>query len=178
MRDMYMRGSKMNGSKIREPTLEELDARLTINEHKLEEEAAIQPDMFYRVAKRLALEISRRDAAKQGLEDVEARVDVDIRRMMEQDEAKITEKAIDSQKRLHPKVKEARQLLLDATQTVGEWGALREAYQQRSYAIAHLVDLYIRNYYGEITRDNRQKNRDAQYAREHSRYMRHKSERQ
>lgn len=33
-----------------------------------------------------------------------------------------------------------------------EWTALKEAFQARSYELSHLVDLYCRNYYGEIGR--------------------------
>jgi hypothetical protein len=51
---------------------------------------------------------------------------------------------------------------------VGEWAALKEGYDQRSYALNHMVDLYLANYYGNIERreSSEERDRNADRARE------------
>lgn len=80
-----------------QPTLDELEQGLLINEHKLEVECSRHADVFYRVAKRVALETSRRDALKQSVAETEAEVDLDYRRVAEKANEKPREKAIESE---------------------------------------------------------------------------------
>ena len=140
---------------IREPSIEELEQALSIEEHALEDECRAQPDSFYHVAKQLALVISRRDAAKQSLEEEEARADGDIRRAAEQEDEKVTETQVKSMVKIDKAVVTARKSLSELNLKVGVLSALKESFQQRSYALSHLVDLYIHNYYGEVKSDHR-----------------------
>jgi hypothetical protein len=145
MADRERRASK-------EPTLEELEQGLAINEHKLETECSRHADVFYRVAKRVALETSKRDALKQLMAETEATVDLDYRRVAEKASEKPREKAIESECLLDARVKRIKGEYLEASRLVLEWTALKEAFQARSYELSHLVDLYVRNYYGEISK--------------------------
>lgn len=130
--------------------LADLEPGLQIDENAMEEALLAQPDSYYKVSKRLALVISRRDAAKQELAEVEARADAKIRRDAELAEEKITEREVKSQKRLDTDVKTAGSNVLTLNYHVGELTALKEAFQQRSYALKELVALYIANYYGDL----------------------------
>jgi hypothetical protein len=159
------------------PTIQELEVGLLIDENNLEKEAGAQPDAYYRVSKRHVLEISRRDAAKQALEDEEAKALISIKNTAERQGERVTEKHCDALVRMDKDVRIAREAFLKAQAAEKEWAVLKESFQQRSYALAHLVDLFVRNYYGEVVGRNEQKNRDAQYAREHSRHNRSRNER-
>ncbi len=82
---------------------------------------------------------------------------------------KITEKEVDSQKRLHPDVKAALEVLGKLNLKVGRLFALKEAFQQRANALENLVKLYIAGYFGESSPRRAESNlrtRDAEIARE------------
>lgn len=127
--------------------IEELEAGLAIDEHALDEALVCQPDFFYRVAKRLALEISRRDAAKQALQDAEFEAEVAARRAAEEAEKKVTDSAIRAVVQTDDAVRAARDDLMRLSESVGTLSSLKEAFTQRSYAIKDLVNLYVANYY-------------------------------
>jgi hypothetical protein len=137
-----------------EPPFQELEAGLIIDEHALDEALLTQADSFYRVAQRLATLISERDGAKQHLEEVEARVDAKVRHDAEVAGEKITEREVASQKSLHHDVQKANKDLLDLSYEVGLASALKEAFQQRSYALGKLTDLYIAGYFGSDVRSS------------------------
>ena len=128
--------------------LRDLETGLRIDEHNLETHWVEQPDLFYRVSKNLALVISLRDQAKQDLSETEARVDIKVRRDAEVADEKITEKGIESQRKLHPDVRAATTRHSEYSLLTGEYMALKDAYLQRSYALKELVQLYVANYYG------------------------------
>lgn len=132
----------------REITIADLEASLRINEHALEEAAAQQPSLFYFVSRELVRAISQRDAAKQTLQEIEAVVDAKIRSDAETAGEKITEKEVDSHKTLNKEVRNARKELLRLTTQASQWAALKESFQQRSYALTHMVELFIHNFYG------------------------------
>lgn len=144
--------------------LKQLEAKLQINEHALDEALREHPDLFYKVASELALAISNRDEAKQDLDETEAQVDIHIR---SQQIEKTTEGNILSLKKIGPKVKAANDKLLEEKYNAAKWTALKEAYESRSYALSKLVDLYLASYYSsEQGQQKSQLNlRDAQAAR-------------
>jgi hypothetical protein len=131
--------------------LAELEQGLLIDENALDEAIERQPDYFHRVSKRLALLISRRDAAKQFLEDEEARIDTNLRHLAKKNDDKLTESEIKAQIRLQPEIKLARKEHHRLSESVGIYTALEKSFQQRSYALGHLVDLYISGYFGNLT---------------------------
>lgn len=130
--------------------LESLERGLTINEHALEEASRDQPEFFYRVSKELAMLISRRDEAKQDLAAIEAEVDLDIRREASDNNEKTTEGEVAARRRVDKRVVAAQANLNYFSGWVGQYAALKEAFQQRSYALNHLIELHLSSYFGEV----------------------------
>src|SRR3990172_5573548 len=137
--------------------IEEHEDGLQIDEHGLEDALQIQVTSYYAVSKQLSLEVSRRDAAKQYLKSVEARVDSKIRRKAKDDGEKITEPGVEARRISDEEVLAAPPILMDAEARVRDITALKDAYTQRSYVLKDMVSLWISNYYGgsEDERANR-----------------------
>lgn len=129
--------------------IDSLEGALSINENELDEACAAQPECFYRVAKEYAVAVSKRDLAKQCLAEISAEVDTQLRHEAEKTKERITEEQIKSRKALDDDVVEAQRILLELNTKVGEWSALKEAFEQRSYALKDMVSLWLGNYYGD-----------------------------
>ncbi len=127
----------------------ELEAGLAIDQNALDEALQQQPDLFYQVAKELALTISLKDAAKKNLTETEAKIELSIREVMLARDFKITDRAVEARVNTSKEVKEAREEYLELNAKVGKLAALKESYQQRSYVFNNLVDLYITGYWGD-----------------------------
>lgn len=125
----------------------ELEDGLRIDEYALEKALRDQPVMFYRVANAYAMEISRRDAAKQALQDMEAEADLDARDQARKKDQKITEGEIRATIQTDGRIAQAQAALARRNEEVGKLAALKEAFQQRSYALKDLAGLYVANYY-------------------------------
>jgi hypothetical protein len=127
----------------------QLEEKLKIDEHSLDVALREHPDLFYKVATELALAISNRDEAKQALDVIEARVDMDFREDAAKIGAKTTEKEIESNKKVDRSVIAASAQYLEEKYNTAKWQALESAYESRSYALSKLVDLYLANYYSD-----------------------------
>lgn len=127
--------------------LKRLKAGLRIDEHALDHALRDHPDLFYDVGLELALAISNRDEAKQDMEEIEAAVDAELRRAAAVSEDKVTEGQIASNKKLDKRVKAANDKFLEQKLNAANLSALKEAYEQKSYALSKLVDLYLASYY-------------------------------
>lgn len=130
--------------------LDEYREKLLINEHGLEIELRNLPKLVDDIGQEHVLVIADRDEAKQELDEIEAKVDAEIRRDAAIADEKITNPEVESQKKLNPKVKAANKKFLDLKLEASQWGVLKEAVEKRSYALSKLCDLYIANYYSEI----------------------------
>lgn len=130
--------------------LEQFRQKLLINEHALEIELRELPKLVDDIGQAHVLVISDRDEAKQELDEIEARVDAEIRKDAALADEKVTNPEVESQKKLNPKVKAANKKFLDLKLEAAQWGVLKEAVEKRSYALSKLCDLYISNYYSEI----------------------------
>ena len=127
--------------------IKKLEAKLAIDEHALDVALREHPDTFYRVAMELALAISNRDEAKQDLEEIESEVDMELRKDAAVSGAKTTEKEIESNKKADARVKHANDKFLAEKYETAKWTALKDAFEQKSYALSKLVDLHLANYY-------------------------------
>lgn len=127
----------------------ELRDALVIDKISLDDAWVEHPDLFYRVSEQLTLAIAQRDAKKLDLNNAIAELDEQIRR--EAGERKITEKAIEQQISMTPRVIDLRDELGRLGGRVDKWLALKESYQQRSYALKALVELYNSNYFTTST---------------------------
>ena len=128
-------------------SLKQLEEKLKIDEHALEIALRDNPALFYDVASELALAISQRDEAKQDLDELEAEVDMELRQAASVSGERTTEKEIESNKKADKRVKAATDRFLQLRYDAAKWTALKDAYEQRSYALSKLVELYISNYY-------------------------------
>lgn len=122
---------------------------IRIDPHGLDDALLSHSNMFYEIAQRLALTISRRDAAKDEVKVVEAEVDEIIRDSHAQDEKRATDKAVAAEVTQHKDVIAARKSYQGLEAEVGQLTALKESYLQRSYALSKLCDLYLASYYAK-----------------------------
>lgn len=155
-----------------EPSYEELEDLLRIDEHNLSDSRRTHSELFHRVGKQYKRALSRRDEAKLILKRAEAEIDGMVRdeaaaprrgRNGDDKPQRITEKEVESQKILHPTVRNATDQLLECEQELGMWEALKESYEQRGYALRDLIRLYLAEYFsvnldgdGRPDRDERQ----------------------
>jgi hypothetical protein len=129
--------------------LAELEKGLQIDEDDLDQALLHQPDLFYRVAKAYAILNSRKDAAKQNVLEAEAMADLEIRtayekqkRREDDDKRKSpTAPQIAAEVRLNVKVRRAINDMLQLSSAAAQYAALKEAYEQRSYALKELCNL-------------------------------------
>ena len=157
---------------MNEIKIADLERGLSIDANAIDEALLNQPDLFYRVAKQLALLISQRDAIKQEKEEIEAEVDAKIRSEAaanadDKDKKKLTEKEVESRKALSEEVRAIEREYLDLGERVNKIVALKEAYIQRSHALKSLVELHISGYFGTnvASSESRMKDYDADKAR-------------
>ena len=125
----------------------QLELGLRIDQNALEVALQEQPELFHRVSKALAVEISLRDEAKQLLAETEAEVDLSIRKENHKKEIKMSEAEIAANKRMDSDVKADATTYLNLCKTTNKLIVLKESFQQRSYALKELVSLYVANYY-------------------------------
>lgn len=152
--------------------LSDLEQGLLIDKHALDDCLLQQSDLFYRVSKQLTMANSRADAAKQGVADAEAAVELSLYRSKD----KYTVGEIKAHVAVAPSVKAARKMAADLKFEASQLQALKESYSQRSYAMKELVSLYIANYYGDSDKRSASKMQDAQHM-ENRRRMREARER-
>jgi len=149
--------------------LDSLQSGLLVDKNALDEALENQPDLFHRVSRRLEMLISLRDEAKQKLQETEAEADIDIREEARASDKKITEREIESLRKVDSEVVIASKKYLTLSRLVGQFKAMKEAYEQRSFALNNMVNLYGANYYSDISGSESSKKyrrADAGYAKE------------
>lgn len=139
--------------------------KLVIDEHALEIALREHPQLVYDVGIELALAISNRDEAKQTLEELEAETAISLRREAELAEERVTDKSIESQVKFNRGVKEANAFFLEKKLEAAQWSVLKDSFDQRSYALSKLVDLYLANYYSNIEKTGAGDYKTAQAAK-------------
>jgi hypothetical protein len=137
--------------------LAELEAELQIDENNLDQCLVAQPGLYWQVAKRHAIAVSDHEAAKKSMAEIEAEIDLEIRKTARNRENRIIEKEIESRKRKDPRLERAVRKMLSLKHEAQLLDALKETFQMRSYAIKELVQLYIASYYEESSQDKAQR---------------------
>jgi hypothetical protein len=112
-------------------TISELEAGLRYDPRDLSDALSQQPELFYRVAKRLAMAISNADTVKLELSDLKAQLTVDAY----DNELKPTADKVSSIVRVDPTVISLAKELITCDRIVGELTALKESYIQRGYSL-------------------------------------------
>lgn len=125
--------------------------KLVIDKDDLDLMWVQQPQVYHEIAERLALEISRRDEAKNELKDLEAQIDGELREDAEADfqkngTKKPTETAIKNMMREDKRWKTANAAQLELDKNVALLQAHQGAYMQRRYALENLVTLHVSGY--------------------------------
>lgn len=129
----------------------DLESEAAIDEDRLEDGLRDNVELYRRVAQRVAIETSRRDAARQWYKTVEARIEATIRRVAKESGEKITEKDIGSRVILHSDYQQAFAKLLSIERGCKEVEALERSFSNRLSALKHLASLWIAGYYGEAS---------------------------
>lgn len=120
-----------------------LQDRLAIDREGLSDCLIEQPQLYYDVTNLYVQAVSQRDAAKLDLEEATARADKAVRRAAEVAETKITEALIKQELALDKNLRSLHTEILELTEQVGQLGALRDAFSQRSFMLRELVALYV-----------------------------------
>lgn len=148
---------------------EELKAGLRFSKNDLDSALIEQPVLFHRVSEEFAKAVSRRDEARNEREAVRARLDAVIRRQYAKDSAKLTEAQLTAMIQGEEDFIEAQDNYSKLGHAADRWQALKEAFQQRSYVLKDMVQLYSANYYGDLVGSGARasaKERDYDNARE------------
>jgi hypothetical protein len=158
---------------MRERTYDELEAALKIDEYNLDDNIIKQPELFRMVSEKYKMEVSRRDAAKQALNEALAEADAEIREAAADSKERVMEADIKSQIQLHRSVRAAKDDLHVLTSSTGQWESLEKAYEQRMKALDLLVRLHGSQYFSTPTKVlNAQKNNTANFAKTEMNRMR------
>lgn len=115
-----------------------------IDREDLEKSLEDQPRLFSEVSEYASKWAAIRDLRKRNAEEVQARVDKEIRDEAIEGNVKLTETAIFNQVKEDDDYKEAQRTFLEAKYFADLWAGLKESYQQRSYALKDLVAIAVR----------------------------------
>jgi hypothetical protein len=126
--------------------LEEFRGYLAIDKHALDKELMQQSQLFFTVAEELVQATSKRDTRKEALAVVDARLD---RKFRDMTSGKATETAIKSMVLLDKEHLDAMALYLELKLEADKLTALKEAFQQRNYAIRDLCQLFVSQYFAQ-----------------------------
>lgn len=146
-----------------------LEDDLKIDKLDLDTELINQPSLFFKVGKFYAESISVRDEAKLNRDREQAELDRLVRQEAHESNEKITETQVLSRIKENPSYDVFQARVFKLTEIADQWAALKESYQQRSYALGHLVNLFQSNYYTDSfagVERNESRDRKASTARE------------
>jgi hypothetical protein len=137
-----------------ERKLGEFKASLLIDKNDLDNELEVQPQMYYMASEELAQAVSSRDAAKEDLARVDARLYDEIAKRDE----KLSDSKIRAQVSLHRDHVEAFEDYNAARSLADRWAGMVESWRQRGSMLRQLAELYVTNYYttGSTTHTSRQ----------------------
>jgi hypothetical protein len=126
--------------------LDEYKEYLLINKNDLDSALVEQSTLYYRIGEAYAAVISYRDLEKSRLEEVRAEIDQMIRA---ESSIKLTETQVANRILSHDHYIDAQERLASWKLLADKWVALRDAFNQRAYALRDLVSLYSMGYYTE-----------------------------
>lgn len=133
----------------------QFEARLKIDRNNLDQELIEQPELFYHVCEQHVKAVSTRDVLYEKRKALEADLSGRIRSEMEKASEKITESRLSAAVAAHEELLDAKGEYLEASREAELWGAMKEAFAQRTYALKDLSGLYSSQYF---TRDSAQGN--------------------
>lgn len=120
---------------------------LKIDKDALDDELVKQPGMFLRVAEEYARAVSARDGLKEAVDVVRAKSELDVRRRLEEDGAKVTESIVKATLELEKSYRRAVDAFLAAKEVADLAAAAKDAFAQRAYVLKDLCSLYVAGYF-------------------------------
>lgn len=133
------------------PSIADLKEQLAIDKSALDDEVIRQPGLFYEVSEQLTDAIAERDGAKEDLASIDATLDAKWRKKFEGGTKRVTEGTIAACVQTDPAHEKAFDVWLTAKTKADQLQALKDAFQQRSYMLRDLVQLYSANYYEDTS---------------------------
>lgn len=144
---MSVRPKLRQATKTSEPDVsEEFRGYLQIDTNDLNEAMAGQADLFFRVAEAYADVVSKRDAAKEYLNTVDAEIGLKLRTSKKQDE-KVTEGSIKDQIQNSDEHQAAFESYAELRKQTERLTGLKEAFQERGRMLRDLGNLYATGYF-------------------------------
>lgn len=134
-----------------ENIVESFKKELHIDKNSLDKALETQAAIYFQISEEYALAVSRRDEAYENIKQVDAQLNVSLRKELEDDGKKVTEALVSSAVMQHKDhnaaVENHLQLKLDADIL----SALKESFHQRSYMLREMIELYIAGYFAETS---------------------------
>jgi len=151
----------------------EFESKLKVDKNDLDTEWQQNPQLFWRVSNMHARALSDRDSIKVDIGLAEAELYSLFRQKMEDELAneddkkkgRVTDAAIKSRVESSPQMVKLNKQYLKASERANILLALKEGYQQRSYSLKYLSELYTVNYFtvesgGKVRNDANDKTAD------------------
>lgn len=127
--------------------LGDLEDALRFDKNHMDDALIEQPDLFYRVSREYASAISERDGLKLEIAELAAELDKSIREEAARMQTKTTETGIQNEIASTPKMADMKRKYAGVAHQADRWLALKEAYQQRAYALKDLAGLWVAGYF-------------------------------
>jgi len=149
----------------KKPTIKELHKALRIDPNNLDEMMMEHPMLFWSVSEQYVLAASIRDEAKENISITDAKMNSKVRKAIEKEGEKVTEKLVEARINIDPSHIKSVQDHRDAKEKAELWFALKESYQSRGYMLREMASLYVSNYYSA---ESSGKGQDASAEYEHT----------
>jgi hypothetical protein len=127
--------------------LDDLRDGLKIDRNDLDTALMEQPDAYWRVSEAYVMACSRRDEIKMERDQAMAELDRQFRQEAEKAGDKLTEKSLQSQIDLSPKIIDYRKKYARACLQADLLAGMKESYRDRSGALRELAQLFASNYF-------------------------------
>ena len=131
--------------------LNEYREYLKIDRTDLESALLQQADLWFRVAEEHAKAVSIRDQAYENIKQTDAKLNKEIRSEYEAEGVRVTESAINAAVLTHPEHVEAVETYLEAKQRADKLAALKDSFQQRSYMLRELTQMFLHGHFVTAT---------------------------
>jgi len=138
----------MNSS---DPLIERAKEKLLIDKYNLDDALQEHPSLYWDICEEYIQAVSKRDEAYENIKTVSADLNVSIRQMFESEGKKCTEAMITNAVLSAKPYKEAVEKHLSLKEEAAKLGALKDSFEQRSYVLKSLVELYIAGYFTKET---------------------------
>ena len=132
-------------------SFEQLEQALQIDLNKLDEVRVEHVQLFYAVSRGYRNAMDKRDSYKNQQKEVNGTQYFVAKDLVETEHGKSTEAMIKAQLDTLKECLEINTKLLQAESELNSWIALKEAYEQRSFALSSLVELYLSGYFGTLS---------------------------